>query len=64
MDESTTYSEWQAAAQQLDVLEGKHEWKISADSPLYDSKRIRFNLAWLRDLVDKQDVKSTKTNRH
>jgi hypothetical protein len=57
MDVATSYAEWQSAAQQLDVLEGKHQWKISPESPYYDSKRILHNLTWLRGLVDKQDVK-------
>ncbi len=57
MVEASTYAEWDSSAQQLDVLDGKHEWKISADSTLYDAKRIRHNLTWLRALVDHQDVK-------
>ena len=57
MEVATTFGEWQSAAQQLDVLDGKHEWKITAESPYYDAKRIRHNLTWLRALVDKQDVK-------
>ncbi|EFA81484.1 hypothetical protein PPL_05472 [Heterostelium album PN500] len=58
MKNSDSYLEWSNWAKELDVLDGKEEWRSVDESPYYDSKLIRFRLANLRLLSQKGDIHS------
>ena len=61
MHDAVTYDAWSASAKELDVLEGKAIWKESNEynEDLFDVKKIKHHLAWLRGLVDSGDIKGT-----
>jgi len=56
LDAATTYSEWHAAAVEVDSLLELDAWRDDDDSPLYDGKAIRRFLARLRALRQGTDV--------
>ena len=56
LDAATTYSEWHAAAVEVDTLLELDAWRDDDDSPLYDAAAIRRFLARLRALRQGQDV--------
>lgn len=47
--QAATYADWEAAAKELDDMEGNNEWKAVFDSPDYDAQLVRSRLQQLDD---------------
>ncbi|KAF9698900.1 hypothetical protein EKO04_002971 [Ascochyta lentis] len=57
MKNAETYNEWQAAATDLDVLEGNNAWKEKQESPEYDAALVAARLQEMDDARLSCDVK-------
>ena len=61
LQRAETWEEWEAAALELDRLEGRNEWKAHDDSDDYDYQLVNDRL---RNLEDARDRRDFATMRH
>ena len=55
MDEATNYQQWLAAAQALDELEGKDQWRLEEESEEYDHRLLSSRIRLFRKLRKQKD---------
>ncbi|CAG9314328.1 unnamed protein product [Blepharisma stoltei] len=56
LKKSRDWKSWYAAAEQIDKIEGKEEWKKREQSPLYDYRLLRRRLKLIRSLRQQDDI--------
>jgi len=58
MQNAETFTQWDAAAHELDVLEGNEEWKADVDAGDYNPDILQMRLKELDDARNKGDVRA------